>query len=72
MITDAGEQFLKSGMTAGIADGHQLGSKSDEEARYIEICDRTADDEVAYPDIDLAEKFADGGFSFFKKDGIPY
>lgn len=76
LITDAGEQVLKPGMTAGfpagVADGHQLVNKSDEEARYLEIGDRTAGDEVAYPDIDLAGKFADGGFKFFKKDGTPY
>ena len=76
LITNYGEQVLKPGMTAGfpagIADGHQLVNKGDVEARYLEIGDRTAGDEVAYPDIDLAGKFADGDFKFFKKDGIPY
>ena len=75
-VTDAGEQVLKPGMTAsfpaGVADGHQLVNKSGVAARYLEIGDRTAGDEVAYPDIDLAGKFADGGFKFFKKDGTLY
>jgi len=76
LITDAGEQVLGPGMTAafpaGVADGHQLINKSGAEARYLEVGDRTAGDEVAYPDIDMAGKFADGGFKFFKKDGTPY
>lgn len=76
LITDAGEQVLGPGMAAGfpagVADGHQLVNKSGVEARYLEIGDRTAGDEVAYPDIDLAARTVDGGFKFFKKDGTPY
>ncbi len=76
LITDSGEQVLGPGMTAGIpagvADGHQLINKGAAEARYLEIGDRTAGDEVAYPDIDLAARSVEGAFKFFKRDGTPY
>ena len=76
LITDAGEQVLGPGMVAGfpagVADGHQVVNKGTSDARYLEIGDRTAGDEVAYPDIDLAGKSVDGAFRFFAKDGTPY
>lgn len=76
LITDAGEQVLGPGMAAGFpagaADGHQLINKSDSEARYLEVGDRTEGDEVVYPDIDMLGKIVDGAFKFTKKDGTPY
>lgn len=76
LITDAGEQLLGPGMAAGfpagVADGHQLVNKGGADARYLEIGDRTAGDEVAYPDIDLAAREEGGVFKFFRKDGTPY
>ena len=50
---------------------HQLVNKSDEEARYQEIGDRTAGDEDAYPDIDQAGKFAMGASSSSRKTVPP-
>jgi uncharacterized cupin superfamily protein len=76
LITDAGEQVLSPGMAAGFpagaADGHQLINKSDAEARYLEVGDRTEGDEVVYPDIDMLGSIVDGAFKFTKKDGTPY
>ena len=76
LITDAGEQVLTRGMVAGfpggVADGHHLVNRSDRDATYLEVGDRTAGDEVDYPDIDLLVRIVDGGERFVRKDGTPY
>ncbi len=76
LITNAGEQVLKPGMVAGFPagadDGHNLINRGAADARYLEIGDRTAGDEVVYPDIDLAARSVGGAFKFFTKDGKPY
>ncbi len=75
LISDAGEQVLTAGMAAGfpagVADGHQLVNRSSGPARYLEIGDRTAGDEVDYPDIDMALRIVDGALRFVTKDGTP-
>jgi uncharacterized cupin superfamily protein len=75
LVTDAGEQILKSGdcagFKAGSADGHHLQNRSQREAVMLEVGSRKAvDDEVDYPDIDLRFLKGRGGFSH--KDGKPY
>lgn len=76
LVTDAGEQVLGPGMAAGFpagrADGHQLVNKSDRDVVYLEMGDRTALDEVDYPDIDLAVRWIDGEEKYVHKDGTPY
>lgn len=53
---------------------HQLINRSSsEEVTYLEIGDRTDNDQVSYPDIDLcAVSGTDGSWSFTHKDGTPY
>ena len=57
LITDAGETVLTPGMCAGFraasGDAHKLVNRSNEEAHYLEVGDRSADDTAAYPDDDL-------------------
>ena len=76
LVTDAGEQVLGPGMVAGFpagrADGHQLVNRSDRDAICLEVGDRTALDEVDYPDIDLAVRWIDGEEKFVRKDGALY
>ena len=76
LLTDAGEQVLSAGMCAGFpagsGDGHQLLNRSDRDARYLEVGDRTPDDEVDYPDIDLLVRWIDGVERYVHKDGTPY
>jgi uncharacterized cupin superfamily protein len=76
LITEGGEQVLTAGMAAGfpagVADGHVLVNRSDRDAVYLEIGDRTPGDEVDYPDIDLAVRWIDGEERFVHKDGMPY
>ncbi len=75
LVTDAGEQVLKTGdcagFKAGVADGHHLQNRSAKEAVLLEVGSRkAAEDEVDYPDIDLRFLKGRGGFSH--KDGKPY
>ena len=76
LVTDAGEQLLTPGMCAAFpknrADGHCLVNRSDAPSTYLEVGDRTAGDEVDYPEIDLMAKDDGGDYVFTKKDGTPY
>ena len=76
LVTDDGEQILTAGMAAGfpagVANGHHLINRSNSEAVYLEIGDRTPNDEVTYPDDDLAAKSSANGWGFTYKDGSLY
>lgn len=76
IVTNAGEQILKAGMAAGFpageANGHHLINRSDLVAIYLEIGDRTPEDEVIYPDVDLMAKHSSKGWIFTHKDGSLY
>ncbi len=76
LITDAGETSLTAGMCAGLKAGtgnaHQLVNRSDAPVVYLEVGDRSADDEASYPDDDLMAKHLGGGWQFFHKDGRRY
>ena len=72
LVTDEGEQILTpgtaAGFPAGVADGHHLINRSNSEAVYLEIGDRTPNDEVIYPDDDLIAKNSPNGWVFTRKD----
>ena len=74
--TDAGRTQLAPGMCAGFKAGtgnaHRLINETAEEVVYLEIGDRTPDDEGSYPDDDLKAVLVDGQWSFVHKDGTPY
>jgi len=74
--TDAGEQLLGAGMCvgfpAGMKDAHHLVNRSDRPARYLEISDRGAADDVDYPDVDLAYRKVHGKGTFTRKDGSAF
>ena len=76
LVTDEGEVALRPGMCAGFpANGraHQLVNRSDAEVVYLEIGDRSAGDEVTYPNDDLQAALGpDGTWAFFHKDGRSY
>ena len=77
LISDEGETLLKPGMCAGFKAGtgnaHRLINRGVKDCIYLEIGDRTAGDEVVYPDDDLQTvKTADGKRVFVHKDGRPY
>ncbi|MGH8219245.1 MAG: cupin domain-containing protein [Steroidobacteraceae bacterium] len=75
LVTNAGEQTLRAGDSAGfksgVADGHQLQNRSGRKAIVLEIGSRRPDeDEVDYPDIDL--KVPRGRNGYTRKDGTRY
>ncbi len=76
LVTDGGEQLLSPGMAAGfpagVADGHVLINRTERDAVYLEVGDRSAGDEVDYPDIDLLVRWIDGAEKYVHKDGTPY
>jgi uncharacterized cupin superfamily protein len=76
LVTDDGEAVLRPGMCAGFpANGraHQLVNRSGADVVYLEIGDRSAGDEVTYPNDDLQAALGpDGKWVFTHKDGGPY
>lgn len=75
LVTDAGEEVLRAGdsagFKAGVADGHHLQNRSDREAVILEIgARRPENDEVFYPDIDLRALKGRAGYAH--KNGDPY
>lgn len=75
--TDAGVEKLSAGMCAGFPAGtgnaHRFVNRSTEDVLLLVIGDRTAGDEVEYPDIDLHGRMApDGKYLFTHRDGAPY
>jgi uncharacterized cupin superfamily protein len=74
--TDAGEQVLRAGMCAGFPagarDGHRFLNRAEADALLLVVGDRTSEDEVGYPDIDMHGRLGpDGRYRFTRKDGAP-
>ncbi|HYE36462.1 cupin domain-containing protein [Methylocaldum sp.] len=76
LVTEAGEQCLRSGQCAGFpagkADGHHLVNRGNGVAVYLEVGDRLPGDRAHYSDADLEARATRGGYGFFHKDGMPY
>lgn len=71
LLTDAGERIMRAGdcaaFPAGRPDGHTLVNRSDAEATYLEVGDRTEGDEVDYPDVDMQIRLIDGEKHFVRR-----
>ena len=64
---------LSSGFPAAKGDGHHLVNKGKAWAVYLEVGNRSLDDETTYPDIDLfLTSGRHGKQRFTKKNGEPY
>ena len=77
LITNDGEEWLSPGMCAGFPFGtgnaHHLVNRTRADVLYLEIGDRTPNDEVAYPDDDIkATQVEKDRYRFAHKDGTPY
>lgn len=77
METNSGAQTLGPGMCAGFpagtGDAHRFLNRSSADVLLLVVGDKSANDEVAYPDIDMHGKLgADGKFTFTRKDGTPF
>jgi uncharacterized cupin superfamily protein len=75
LVTDAGEEVLRAGdsagFKAGVPDGHHLQNRSDREAVLLEIGSRRpGEDGAEYPDIDLTLRPGESGYRH--NDGTPY
>jgi len=72
LVTDAGEEVLKAGDSAGFKandpDGHHIQNRSDADALILEIGTRREGDAAYYPDIDLQAK----GDAYLHRDGTSY
>ncbi len=61
------------GFAAGTGPAHQLVNRSDNLVSYLEIGDRSSNDQAEYPDDDIrADLGPDGSWVFTHKDGRPY
>ena len=76
LVTDAGEQVLKSGTCAGYPagkrDAHHFINRSTRPARYLEIGPRLDGDTAFYADDDLMWIETEAGSVPAHKDGRPY
>ena len=67
---------LSSGMCAGFKAGtgkaHHLINDTDQDVYFLEVGDRSPNDEVTYPDDDLSAREENGVWVFAHKDGTPY
>jgi uncharacterized cupin superfamily protein len=76
LVTDAGEELLRSGDAAGFkagdTDGHCLQNRSTADALVLEIGTRTTGNAAYYSDIDMVAP-ADGKPAIYThRDGTPY
>jgi uncharacterized cupin superfamily protein len=74
LVTDSGEEILRAGdsvgFKAGVADGHQLQNRSNQDAVLLEIGTRSTESEkVFYSDVDLVLEVGKG---YAHRDGTPY
>jgi uncharacterized cupin superfamily protein len=62
-----------AGFRAGSGDAHQLVNRTQRDALFLEVGDRSPDDQGSYPDDDIAAVLgADRKWEFRHKDGSPY
>lgn len=78
LVTDAGEETLRSGdaaaFRAGERDGHHLQNRSSSDAVLLVVGSRNDADYGEYPDIDMQfgpNRYRAGG-TYQHKDGTPY
>jgi uncharacterized cupin superfamily protein len=77
LVTDGGESVMRpgdcAGFKAGDANAHRLENRGGDDAVYLEVGSRRADDVTYYPDEDLIAKYgARGEPRFFRRsDGKP-
>ena len=74
--TNGGAQVLTAGMCAGFpagsGDAHRFVNRTDKDVKLLVVGDRTAGDEISYPEIDMhAVLGADGAYKFTTKNGEP-
>ncbi|HTV90370.1 MAG TPA: cupin domain-containing protein [Stellaceae bacterium] len=73
LVTDAGEETLRPGDSAGFkandGNGHCLQNRAETPAEVIEIGSRSPEEVAFYSDIDMMAK---AGAGYARRDGTPY
>ncbi len=73
LVTDAGEEVLRpgdsAGFKAGVRDGHHLQNRSAADTVFLVVGSRNDADHGEYSDIDMV---FGGGLGYRRKDGTPY
>ena len=76
LVTDNGEQHLEPGMCFGFpaaGTAHHLINRSDKDAIFLEVGDRSAGDEVTYPNDDLLATLGpERQWVFSRSNGMHY
>jgi uncharacterized cupin superfamily protein len=76
LVTDAGDEVLRSGDAAGFrageGDGHCLQNRANSEALVLEIGTRLAEDAAHYSDIDMMAPAGGKPAQYTHRDGTPY
>jgi uncharacterized cupin superfamily protein len=78
LVTDAGEQVMRAGdsagFKAGVRDGHHLQNRAAIDAVLLVVGSRSDEDEGAYSDIDplVPAGHYSGAVTWHHKDGRPY
>jgi uncharacterized cupin superfamily protein len=76
LVTDEGDSVLTAGMAAGFPagnpNGHTIVNRSNSDLLVLEVGDRPVDEDVTYPDIDMANAVRGGKPNFIRKDGSSF
>lgn len=76
LVTDEGDTPLSAGMAAGFPagnpNGHVIVNRSDKDVLVLEVGDRPVNEDVVYPDIDMANAVRGGKPNFTRKDGSAF
>lgn len=75
LIDDQGAHEMMPGdcaaFPAGDENGHHLVNRSDKPAAFLVVGTRTPTETGYYSDLDMMVKYAEGQFTFTRKDGSP-
>jgi uncharacterized cupin superfamily protein len=76
LVTDGGEEILRTGDAAGFpagdTNGHCLQNRSDRDTQVLEIGTRLPDDAAYYSDIDMVAPAGGKPAVYTHRDGTPY
>ncbi len=76
LVSDEGETVLRAGMAAGFPagnpNGHTIANRTDTDILVLEVGNRPAQEDVVYPDIDMANAVRGGKPHFTRKDGSDF
>ncbi len=76
LVEDNSETIMRSGdvagFKAGVANGHHMVNRSNEDANFLVVGTSASKDICHYPDIDLRFESDENGERFVNKSGVPY